>query len=167
MKYSRCKWLTAVGLILATLEVFAGTPAGEVPLAKDLEREGRQAERACIPLLLEFSSLHCEYCTLLEDEVLKPTLLNRDYDRRVLMRKLVIDDASRLHDFDGKTIDASQLASRYKIFVTPTLVFVDRHGKELAERMVGVTTLEFFGGYLDQALDISREKLRTLNRCYD
>jgi hypothetical protein len=31
--------------------------------------------------------------------------------------------------------------------------------------MVGVMTLEFYGGYLDQALDTSREKLRELERC--
>ena len=49
--------------------------------------------------------------------------------------------------------------------MTPTLLFVDSQGRELAERMVGVTTLEFYGGYLDQAIDASSDKLRELGRC--
>ena len=165
MKYNRCKWLTVV---LVWVYVLAGPPgaaAAEVAPAQNLEREGRRAEKACIPLLLEFSSVHCEYCTLLEEEVLKPTLLNRDYDRRVLMRKLVVDGTGRLRDFDGKRVYARQIADRYKVFVTPTLLFVDSHGEELTERMVGVTTLEFYGGYLDQALDNSSEKLKQSGRC--
>jgi thioredoxin-related protein len=136
-----------------------------VPLAVDLSREGRQAEQACIPLLLEFAAVECEYCTLLEEEILNPTLLNRDYDQRVLMRKLLIDRSTKLRDFNDTPVTAAELASRYKVFVTPTLMFVDKQGDELAERMVGVMTLDFYGGYLDQAMDASSEKLRALGRC--
>jgi thioredoxin-related protein len=137
-----------------------------VPLAQDLQREGREAELACKPLLLAFSDTGCGYCKLLETEVLDPTLLNRDYDRRVLMRKLLLDRHARLRDFGGNSrLSAQQLAQRYRVRVTPTLLFVDARGEELAERMVGVTTLEMYGGYLDMALDASRDKLRARGRC--
>lgn len=139
-----------------------------VPLAEDLHADGREAERDCKPLLLEFSDTGCSYCRLLEEEVLDPTLLNRDYDRRVLMRKLLIDRHATLKDFDGRTrVDAGQLARRYKVRVTPTLLFVDARGQELAERMVGVTTLDMYGGYLDIALDTARNALRERRHCGD
>jgi thioredoxin-related protein len=136
-----------------------------VPLARDLRSAADQAEAACIPLLLEFAANHCDYCVLLEEEVLKPMLLDRDYDQRVLVRKLTIDQTARLRDFDGHRVTAAQLAERYRISVTPTLIFVDRRGHELTERMVGVTTLEFFAGYLDRALDSARETLLERQRC--
>jgi len=163
--YDRRKWV-AVILTTVLLSLACIRPgASGVPLAVDLNREGRQAEQACIPLLLEFAAVECEYCTLLEEEVLSPTLLNRDYDRRVLMRKLLIDRPSPLNDFNGEPVTAADLAGRYRVFVTPTLLFVDKQGEELAERMVGVMTLELYGGYLDQAMDASSEKLRKLGRC--
>ena len=81
------------------------------------------------------------------------------------MRKLVIDRSGKLRDFNASAVNAAELASRYKVFVTPTLLFVDSQGNELAERMVGVMTLEFYGGYLDQAIDASSDKLRELERC--
>ena len=164
MKYNRRKWV-AVALAITTVMTVTASFAAGIPLARDLMLAGREAERACVPLLLEFSADDCHYCTLLEEEVLNPTLLNRDYEQRVLMRKLILDRGIKLRSFSGKSIHASDLASQYRVFVTPTLLFVDSKGKELAERMVGVTTLEFYGGYLDQALDTARDKLRKQTGC--
>ncbi|HHJ17002.1 MAG TPA: hypothetical protein ENJ80_09925 [Gammaproteobacteria bacterium] len=163
MKYNRRKW---VARVLAATMIFSASHAlADVPLADSLAQAGQQAERSCVPLLLEFAADDCDYCVLLEREILAPTLLNRDYDRRVLMRKLVLDRDLELRDFTGKPVSAAQLAGRYKVFVTPTLLFVDAQGRELAERMVGVTTLEFYGGYLDQALDAAQDKLREQTGC--
>lgn len=164
MKHNRCKWVPA-GLVVILLVNTVGLFAAGIPLADDLALAGRQAKRICVPLLLEFSADDCDYCTLLEEEILNPTLLNRDYGQRVLMRKLVLDRSIKLRDFFGKPVYASDLAGQYKVFVTPTLLFLDRHGRELAQRMVGVTTLDFYGGYLDQALDIAQEKLRKQAQC--
>ena len=164
MKYSRCKWVLLLLAAALAISANAGVQNG-VPLARDLRSAADQAETACIPLLLEFAADYCEYCVLLEEEVLKPMLLDRDYDQRVLVRKLIIDQAARLRDFDGRRVTAARLAERYRISVTPTLIFVDRRGQELTERMVGVTTLEFYAGYLDRALDSASETLRQRQRC--
>jgi len=164
VKYNRRKW-AAVVLAATMAATTAAAFAAGIPLARDLMLAGRDAERACVPLLLEFSADDCSYCTLLEEEVLNPTLLDRNYEQRVLMRKLILDRGIKLRNFSGKSINASDLANQYKVFVTPTLLFVDRQGTELAERMVGVTTLEFYGGYLDQALDAARDKLQKQTGC--
>ena len=164
MKYSRCKWVLLLLAAALASSANAGPQKG-VPLARDLGSAAAQAEAACIPLLMEFAADHCEYCVLLEEEVLKPMLLDRDYDQRVLVRKLSIDQTARLGDFDGHRVTAAQLAERYRISVTPTLIFVDRRGDELTERMVGVTTLEFYAGYLDRALDSASETLLERQRC--
>ncbi len=164
MRYGRCKGV--LGVLAGTLACLAAASSpDDVPLAGDLRGEAAQAEAACIPLLLEFAADYCEYCDLLEEEVLKPMRRNRDYDRRVVMRKLVLDRSAELRDFDGRRIGAAALASRYQIDVTPTLIFVDSRGDELAERMVGVTTLDFYGGYLDQALDAASRKLHDRSGC--
>lgn len=164
MRYERRKrmrWALAVSCVFA-----AAAQANGILPASNLHLESLEAGRGCKPLLLEFAAISCSYCHLLETEVLNPTLLNHDYGRRVLMRKLTIDSAAPLTDFDGAgQVSAEQLASRYKIHMTPTLVFVDSRGREIAERMVGVTTLEFYGGYLDMALDAAREALRTQQHC--
>ena len=53
MRYGRRKWCTVL-LAAILLGTNSTTPeAASMPLATDLYREGRQAEKACIPLLLE------------------------------------------------------------------------------------------------------------------
>ncbi len=167
MKYERRKSAArrmAMGMALAC----ASASVVAVPLTQNLSADGARAENGCKPLMLEFSASDCGYCELLETEVLNPTLLNRDYDERVLMRKLLLDSSARLTDFDGDNrLSAQQLAERYKVWVTPTVLFVDAAGNELTERMVGVNTIEMYGGYLDLALDASRAKLRERNSCSD
>lgn len=163
----RRKPLRRIAALGAAL-VLAVSGAHAVPLARDLRSAGLEAQGDCKPLLLEFSDSGCSYCHLLESEVLDPTLLNQDYEPRVLMRKLLLDSGARLRDFDGDSrVNAAQLASRYKVRVTPTLLFVDARGRELTERMVGVTTLEMYGGYLDAALDAARARLLADRRCDD
>ncbi len=167
MKHKRRKSTALSAVLGALLTALAGRGLA-VPLAQNLHTDGSRAEDGCKPLLLEFSDTDCSYCHLLEREVLNPTLLNRDYDARVLMRKLLLDSSTPLKDFDGNNhLTAAQLAQRYRVRVTPTLLFVDAGGRELTERMVGVTTLEMYGGYLDLALEASRDKLRQQKRCSD
>jgi len=157
-----CKWsgIAAMIFLLAASAARAG-----VPLAQDLGKAGYQAEQRCAPVLLEFAAEYCHYCALLEREILGPTLLDQAYTARVTMRKLMIDNSRALQDFDQHTTDAARIAGRYKVHVTPTLLFVDSHGEEIAKRLVGVASLDFYGGYLDAALDQSRDRLRELGRC--
>lgn len=157
-----CKWPYNVAGIF--LLVTSGTGAA-VPLAQDLQQTSRQAEQYCAPVLLEFAAEYCEYCVLLEEEILDPTLLDRDYDRRVLMRKVMIDGNHRLRDFTGKTTDEGSMAAHYKVWVTPTVLFVDSSGVEIAKRLVGVSSVDYYGGYLDAALNASRRHLQQLGRC--
>lgn len=165
MKCNWCKWAVFAVTLAVAVAGFANLPPVKVPLARDLEEEARQAEGTCRPLVLEFSASYCEYCDLLEEEILKPILRNRDYDQRMLLRKLIVDSATTLQNFSGEPVTTEDLADHYDVVVTPTLLFVDREGKELTERMVGITTMDFYGGYLDQALQSAADRLRERGRC--
>lgn len=159
-----------IALLLLNSLLAASTRAdnfnpADVPLLSNLQTTRSEIQRGCRPLLLEFASEYCEYCSLLEEHILKPIRRNRDYDKRVVMRKLLLGDSRSIQDFSGKPTNADKLGSEYDIRVTPTLIFVDQRGIEIAERMVGVTTLDFYGGYLDQALDEARLQLKKQGDC--
>ena len=135
-----------------------------VPAVIDLQREGKLALKQDLPILLTFTSSICSYCDLLEEDFLQPMLLSGDYGDRVLIRKLVIDAGRTITDFNGEPSTADKLSSRYRVFVTPTLLFVDGNGTELAERILGINTPELFGGYLDDCIDTALERLREPDR---
>ena len=132
-----------------------------VPLATDLQDDARTARSRKLPILLAFSAIDCSYCEELEEEFLEPMLLSGEYLEKILIRKLILDNGSRVTDFSGKRVDATELADRYRVFVTPTLLFVDTRGQELAQRMVGINTLELYGGYLDECIETALLRLST------
>jgi hypothetical protein len=44
--------------------------------------------------------------------------------------------------------------------VTPTLLFLDAGGTEVAEKMVGINNIEFYGFYLLKNLQAAHEQLK-------
>jgi len=131
-----------------------------VPVATDLQQLGSQAVSRELPILLTFTSVICSYCELLEQAFLQPMLLSGEYRDKVMIRKLELGPGASVTGFDGRKIMASELSSHYRVFVTPTLLFVDGNGKELAERIVGINTPELFGGYLDNCIETALLRLR-------
>ena len=110
-------------------------------------------------LVLMLHAEHCPYCALMEREILSPMVKSGEYDQRVLIRKLQIDEARDVIDFSGKTVEPSDISGRYNAFLTPTLVFLDYQGNERVKQMVGINTVEMFGAYLDIEIDKLTKKL--------
>jgi thioredoxin-related protein len=139
----------------------AGLAAGTaVPVTDNLSVDAVQASRDKLPIMLVFTGIVCSYCDLLEEEFIKPMLLSGDYTDKVIIRKLIVDNGSRVTDFSGQRVASAELAHEYGVFVTPTILFINPAGYQLAERLVGINTIELFGGYLDQCIDAARLRLR-------
>jgi thioredoxin-related protein len=150
--------------VTASAVVWLGNqPAGasiDVPYGTDLHADGRLAQDRQLPILLVFSAVSCEYCRQLEDEFLEPMLISGEYTDKVIIRRLLLDNGQHATDFDGRQREASAIAARYRAWVTPTLVFIDGTGREVAERMKGINTPEMFGGYLDACIDTALLRIR-------
>jgi len=153
--------LFIVLLSLGFLTSAAISPASQirVPVATDFAAIAKNANTKGLPVLLVFSAEHCAYCELLENEIIKPMILSGDYQNRVLIYKVMIDDSNQLRDFNGMSVSAEELAQHYGVYVTPTMLFLDSRGKELSERILGINTVEMFGGLVDQAINISHQQL--------
>ncbi len=135
----------------------------DVPVGSDLQADGQLAGQRQLPILLAFTAIDCGYCDLLEEEFLEPMLLGGEYEDRIIIRKVVLDNGSRLTDFNGRRLDATALSDRYRVFVTPTILFVDGNGREQAARMPGINTPEMYGGYLDNCIETAWLNVRGLN----
>jgi thioredoxin-related protein len=143
-------WLLAGGLQADT----------RVPVADNLHQDGRQALARQLPILLAFSADDCSYCELLEQDFLQPMLLSGEYEDSIIIRKLILDNGSSVTDFSGRQTAATRLSDHYRVFVTPTILFVNGNGRELSERIVGINTPELFGGYLDACVETALASIR-------
>lgn len=133
----------------------------EVPLIDDLAALGRVAGRRRLPIVLLVSRSDCSYCALLKEEVLNPMMKSREYDDQALLGELMLDSVEPLRGFQGEYELRDDLASRFDADLTPTLLFLAPDGTELAPRIRGINTLEFFGFYLDRAIESAQSRLAT------
>lgn len=157
--------LLTLGLALC-LSPFTSSVAAEagdkIIKARNLESLGERARERKLPILIMFSSDQCPYCTIMEENYLRPMLRSGEYKDKIIIRKIKIDEFDTLTNFDGSRIEAEDLPGRYRAWVTPTLVFLNSDGKEIAPKLVGIGTEGFFAGDIDNAIDVALTHLRAV-----
>ncbi len=132
----------------------------DVPQSIDLRADAQSASDINGAVLVVFVGERCTFCERVLNEFLIPMSGNRNYRDRVVMRRIEISGDQDLIDFDGKPISASQLASRYGNRMVPTVMLLDGRGRLLTKPLVGLTTVDYYGHYLDEAIDTALAKVR-------
>jgi len=127
-------------------------PFVQITSLRDFSALSEDADSGNKIIMLEVSASYCDYCRTLEEEIIKPMLRSGDYTRNVLIRQLEIDASYLVNNISGEKTTPSKLAEKLKVKITPTLLFLDSHGNEVSERILGVYSLDFYGGYVDQAI---------------
>ena len=149
-------------VFILSLLMIAGPVAGDTAVMKrvaDLRHEASVARADNLILVLEFSSEDCSYCRKLENLFLVPMQRNAEYDTKILIRTVSLDSFETLVDFNGQTVSTGEFASRYEVSLTPTLIFLNAEGKEMSDKLVGIWSEDFYGGFIDSRIEEAREKL--------
>ena len=149
-------------ILLLAVSFFSG-PAGADAVTMiavaDLRQEARLARAGNLILVVEFSSEYCGFCRKLEELFLLPMQRNAEYNAKVLIRYISLDAYETLIDFDGRSMSTGEFAERYDVSLTPTLLFLNADGIEMSEKLVGIWSEDFYGGFIDNRIDEAREKL--------
>jgi thioredoxin-related protein len=154
------KILISTLLLLFTFSSYSSESIESVLIEENnFQQLSKEMKEKNLGLVLMLHAEHCPYCALMENEILSPMIKSGEYDKRILIRKLQIDEARDVIDFSGKTVEPSDISGRYKAFLTPTLVFLDHQGNERIKQMVGINTVEMFGAYLDIEIDKLTQEL--------
>jgi thioredoxin-related protein len=149
----------------------SGQPAHPADLL-DLPAQARDAFSAGRPLVLMFSLRGCPWCDALRREHFA-ALLREQNRLGVLAVEIDLAD-SRAFSAPSSTpaehLPASmragsprELGRFHKVRLAPTVLFIGPQG-ELAERLVGYGSPDFFGAYLEQRISQSRAALAAATR---
>lgn len=135
----------------ANADGYATSPLQELT---DLEQLAAQARQKNLPILLSVGAQWCEFCHQLRDEVLSPMALGGDYEGHYMfMRYLSIDDHQPIAGISGKPVIKHQLAESYGADLTPTVIFINGDGQEVADKIVGIANIELFSALIHNRLN--------------
>ncbi|PVV06363.1 MAG: hypothetical protein B6D77_16005 [gamma proteobacterium symbiont of Ctena orbiculata] len=112
------------------------------------------------------SQHHCPFCVRLKQEIIHPMRISGDYEDKVVITEILLDSDENIRDFKGASVSPGAIADSYRVWVTPTLLFLDHTGREVHKRMLGVNTIEMYSYYLDASLAASLRAVHTGDRGY-
>jgi thioredoxin-related protein len=126
-----------------------------LPWPADLRTISQEAQRRGEPLVLMVSLPGCPWCELIRRNYLTPMRAEG-----VAAYEFMINERSqRIADFKGQQITPAAWSEAMKVNITPTLLFFNAQGQEIAPRIEGVASADFIGAILNEHLTTARKKL--------
>lgn len=126
-------------------------PLSEIPAARSLKDEIAAAIKMRSPLIVFVSLDNCPFCKIARNNYLLP-LMN---EQSISIVQINFRHTSPVVDWQGKTMSQDQLIRAWGIKVAPTVVFLGKDGNEVASRLVGGSTSDFYGSYLEERIRIA------------
>lgn len=123
-------------------------PFKAIPTALSLQSEISAALKITSPLLVFVSLDNCPFCKIARENYLLP-LMN---EQSIPVVQVNFRNSSSVVDARGNVTTQDQLVRAWGIKVAPTVLFLGKDGKEIAPRLTGGSSSDFYGTYLDERL---------------
>lgn len=128
-----------------------------LPESKSLIAEIAQSLKTSKPLIVLVSLDNCPFCKISRENYLIP--LSREQSLQVVQVNL--GHATAIVDTQGKRTTQAELIKSWNINAAPTVLFLGKSGQEIAPRLVGGTTSDFYGAYLQERVDLAIKILKS------
>ena len=135
----------------------------KLPWAHDLIAESRQAACHGQPLVVMFGSSTCPYCSVVRSLYMIPLMSDERYPG-IISRELDIDSDQMVRDFSGKRVPMSALAAKHGVTLVPQVMIFGPDGKQAGQPVIGISNEDFYGFYLNQAIDSGIEMVRSAEK---
>ncbi len=149
-------------LLFITLFLFANCVQSDgyerLLYLKDFQKLGQRACDENKVMVIMVSRESCPYCVKLKKQIFVPEVKYGELNDKWLLRELLIDSGNKHIGFDGKEIKSVEYAMSIKATLTPTVLFLDKNGKEIGKRIVGTGgAMEFYDFYLKRSINQALE----------
>ncbi len=148
MSKRRLRWPLALLAVLAVCPIVAA----DLPVATDLAGDAQRSKRELVPILVFFSADYCPYCEPVNELHLTPLFESRQYVRDIMFRVVDVDGSTSVRDFNGQHTDHKSFAESEGVSLTPVIRLYGHDGKELVPELLGYSSADFYGAYLERAI---------------
>ena len=119
-----------------------------LPTSSSIKNDIEAALKTSKPLVVLVSLDNCPFCKIARENYLIPLMA----ERAMSVIQVNTNHATPIDDALGKRTTHEQLIRAWAIKVTPTVLFLGKNGREVAPRLEGGTTSDFYGAYLDERI---------------
>lgn len=109
--------------------------------------------------MILFSRADCAWCERVRRDWLVPMAHDPAWQARVRIVQVDVDSDAPLLDFAGARTRHAAFAQQQNMKFTPTVALFDARGRLLGEPIVGLSLPDFYGTYLERAIDAANAAL--------
>ena len=132
----------------------------EVELVSDWQQLSIKALEQNLPIVMLVETSNCHFCRTVKKDFLNPLSNSKRYKDKVIFSRISLDPGQTVIGLDGNITDTHSFCAKYKALFTPTIVFMDGHGEQLAKNIVGISSNDYFAYYLEKEIEKSIEALQ-------
>ncbi|MFK5894067.1 MAG: thioredoxin fold domain-containing protein [Pseudomonadota bacterium] len=132
----------------------------QIKQIENIKIASQLAKEKKLPLLILFSMTHCPFCVLIKENFLIPMMISGDYNDKVIIREINIEENLEIIGLSGKQQASYRFANNMGVSLYPTMIFVDYQGCKLVDSIEGINTPSLFGGRIDDAIDTANQKIQ-------
>jgi thioredoxin-related protein len=148
--------LSAMTLLAALHDWSAMAAARELPTSKSLQSDIAAAVKISKPLVVLVSLDNCPFCKIARENYLLPLMR----EQGISVVQVNVSYSTAIVDAAGKRTTQAELIKAWDVKATPTVLFFGKNGQEIAPRLIGGTTSDFYGAYLQERVDQAIRSLR-------
>ncbi|MXZ81406.1 MAG: thioredoxin fold domain-containing protein [Gammaproteobacteria bacterium] len=105
------------------------------------------------PIVVMVDQEDCPYCRRVEEEFFSAVLASGRYRDQVVIGKISIDSGETIIDENGQEVSTRDFLAEYGADLTPTILFLDHNKREIAERLIGLLTPDYYVYYLERTIE--------------
>ncbi|MYB33905.1 MAG: thioredoxin fold domain-containing protein [Gammaproteobacteria bacterium] len=103
----------------------------------------------------------CPYCRQVEEEFFSAILASGQYQGILSVGKISIDAGETIIDQEGQEISTREFLAEYGTNWTPTVLFLDHQKREVADRLTGLLTPDYYVYYLERSINSAIRNLQS------
>ena len=132
----------------------------QVELIADWRAVSSKALNNNVPIVLLVEISDCRFCEIVKKEFINPLAISKRYQDKVIFSRISLDPGQMIIDQDGSKTDSKDFCTRYEALFTPTIVFLDGAGNQLATNLIGMSGRDYYGYYLERQIEESIKALQ-------
>ena len=114
-----------------------------------------------IPIIVMVDQEDCPYCDRVEGEFFSAIFAGGEFENAAIFGKISLDDSESIVTQDRGVISTQEFLRPFFADFTPTILFLDSQANQLVEKMVGLSTPDYYGYYLEKAIWQAHHLLNT------
>ena len=124
----------------------------------NLQVDAALAKEQGLVVLVLVTLPSCSACEFVKEDVIEPMIAADYFTNVAVVRELSLQDYSII-DFDGVSIGVNSFVNRYSAEFAPIVLFLSSSGDQLHKPIIGMSSRDYYGFYLEAAIVRSMKRL--------